>query len=189
MKPRLIAVGMGASVLVGLVLGHAQAQLTLRPAPALTVNGQSNSVFSLSLNGGSGPATGAVAYPQSFPAKASSNVPPVIQLSKPAAPQTGLLTLSGVSELQLAAPMMAAPVMVSGSLIAGPGESFTDPTSGTSAPTVSNYSCATYRPDFRYSPAKLAFERQTTTTLGQVDMNFWSGLPPGTNRYVPLGEF
>jgi len=62
-------------------------------------------------------------------------------------------------------------------------------TSDPTAPSVSDYSCATARPDFRYEPGKLSFSAQATSDLGQVDMNFWSGLPPGTNRYVPLGEF
>ena len=58
----------------------------------------------------------------------------------------------------------------------------------TTTPTA-NYSCASGRPDFTYVPAKLGYQRQTSITLGQIDMSLGAGFPAGTNRYVPVGEF
>lgn len=161
MKRPLIAAGL-AAVLTAVILGQVQAQqILLRPAPTnIRINGLNNSVFSASLNGGGGLAsTGQVAYPQSFPAAATRNTVP------PAIVQPD--------------PTFEEPII-----------EVLDPNGPTNQPpTVSDYSCATARPDFRYEASKLGFERQTSSSLGQVDMNFWSGLPPGTNRYVPLGEF
>ena len=45
------------------------------------------------------------------------------------------------------------------------------------------------RPDFRYRPGRLEFESQDTHTTGQNGMGVGPGLPPGSVRYVPVGEF
>lgn len=142
----------------------------LLPVPTNTINRTNNSVFSASLGGsGSLPATGQVAYPQAFPAAANQVQVPI--------------TLSGPADgggLQTPEP---------GMVFTGPGSLTGTITADPNAPSVSDYSCATSRPDFRYEPGKLNFAAQSTSDLGQIDMNFWSGLPPGTTRYVPLGEF
>lgn len=125
------------------------------PAPAATINGLSLNVFRTSLSGSTGmPATGAVAYPQSFPAMSNKTEVPLALTVPDKGPDASI-------------------------------GKFDPPVTG----GVADYSCATARPDFSYQPGKLNFQAQSTSDLGQVDMNFWTGLPPGTNRYVPLGEF
>lgn len=48
---------------------------------------------------------------------------------------------------------------------------------------------AAERPDFRYSSGRLEFQQESTHTTGQSGMAIGPGIPQGTVRYVPAGEF
>ncbi len=152
--------GLSTSVFRSSLTGSSS--LTLAGSSSLTLTGSSSLIRtdSSSLTGSVGmPSTGTVAYPQSFPA-ASTRTEVPLELTVPTGDEGAI-----------------------------PG-TFDVPTNvSSSQPSVADYSCATSRPDFRYQPGKLNFQPESTSHLGQVDMNFWTGLPPGTNRYVPLGEF
>lgn len=86
---------------------------------------------------------------------------------------------SSVSPSVVVAPSVVAPVAPPAP---GPGT-----TTGT-AP-LTGYSVVEDRPDFSYRPTALKFIQQPTFTTGQIGMGIGPGLPAGTVRYVPVGEF
>lgn len=56
-------------------------------------------------------------------------------------------------------------------------------------PAAQNLEIAAQRPDFSYHAPRLEFQPQSTHTTGQNGMGVGPGLPLGTSRYVPVGEF
>ncbi|MCE7873065.1 hypothetical protein DYH09_22170 [bacterium CPR1] len=61
---------------------------------------------------------------------------------------------------------------------------------GATAPgPLVGYSVVEDRPDYSYRPTALKFIEQPTFTTGQIGMGIGPGLPVGTVRYVPVGEF
>ena len=58
-----------------------------------------------------------------------------------------------------------------------------------SQPAAQNLEIAAQRPDFSYHAPRLEFQPQSTHTTGQNGMGVGPGLPLGTSRYVPVGEF
>ncbi|GMU55990.1 MAG: hypothetical protein AMXMBFR33_51360 [Candidatus Xenobia bacterium] len=76
----------------------------------------------------------------------------------------------------------ASPLVVSPSVVA--------PVPNVTAPgPLTGYSVVEDRPDFSYRQAALKFIEQPTFTTGQIGMGIGPGLPVGTVRYVPVGEF
>jgi hypothetical protein len=62
--------------------------------------------------------------------------------------------------------------------------------SGLATKSASGFQAIGIRPDFKYQPEKLKFERLATSELkGQPGMNVGPATAQGTSRYVPLGEF
>jgi hypothetical protein len=58
-----------------------------------------------------------------------------------------------------------------------------------SVPPSRSYSLAVSRPDFSYQAASLKYRKESSSTTGQTGLAIAPGLPPGTVRYVPVGEF
>lgn len=56
-------------------------------------------------------------------------------------------------------------------------------------PPARSYGLAVSRPDFSYQPAALKYQKESSSTTGQTGMAIAPGLPAGTVRYVPVGEF
>lgn len=75
------------------------------------------------------------------------------------------------------------PAVVVSPPVVGPAPNVTAPG------PLTGYAVVEDRPDFTYRQTALKFIEQPTFTTGQIGMGIGPGLPVGTVRYVPVGEF
>ncbi len=118
-------------------------------------------------------------------ASAPSNVQSVPAKSAPVRALMKTASLTAKVTPSVVAPLVVAPVVGPG---AGPVVGPIVPNATAPAP-LTGYAVVEDRPDFSYRQTALKFIEQPTFTTGQIGMGIGPGLPVGTVRYVPVGEF
>jgi hypothetical protein len=175
MKKQLLLSATAASLFLGLALRSGAAP-TLGGMSSASIGGKPLNVLAMTTKSASlvAPPTAKFAVSQMMPPAPVNYVPPTTakKMAKMAvvAPGTGTGPQGKTSLIKT--PVMPEPA---GAMAI--------------TPQAQNLEIAGQRPDFYYHAPRLEFTPQTTHTTGQNGMGVGPGLPPGTSRYVPLGEF